>query len=56
MPGKPLFTGIADCFRKTVAADGVAGLFKGLLPNMLKVSSSCHCHWLRVHGSEGIHG
>lgn len=41
MPGKPVFTGIADCFRKTVAADGVAGLFKGLLPNMLKVRGSC---------------
>ena len=31
------YTGMRDCFRKTVAADGVLGLYRGMGPNLLKV-------------------
>ena len=37
MPGAPKFDGALDCFRQTLRAGGVAGLFQGLVPNMLKV-------------------
>ena len=37
MPGAPSYTGPLDCFRQTVRTGGVAALYQGLLPNMLKV-------------------
>lgn len=30
------YTGTADCFRKTIKHEGVAGLYRGLGPNFLK--------------------
>ncbi len=38
MPGAVAYSGVADCLRRTVATDGLAGLYKGIGPNMLKVS------------------
>ena len=40
MPGAPKYTGAFDCFRQTVRARGVAGLYLGLVPNLLKVLPS----------------
>ena len=37
MPGAPSYTGPLDCFRQTLRTGGVAALYQGLLPNMLKV-------------------
>lgn len=37
MPGAPSYTGPLDCFRQTVRTGGVAALWQGLLPNILKV-------------------
>lgn len=33
------YTGISDVLRRTIKHEGVRGLFKGLTPNLLKVSS-----------------
>jgi solute carrier family 25 phosphate transporter 23/24/25/41 len=40
MPSAVHYTGVADCVRRTLQADGVAGLYKGVLPNLLKVVPS----------------
>jgi len=38
-PGeKPLYSGMADCARKSVAKDGVIGLWRGLAPNVCRNS------------------
>jgi hypothetical protein len=37
MPGAPAYAGPLDCVRQTVGAGGLAALYQGLLPNMLKV-------------------
>lgn len=31
------YTGVVDCFQKTVSKEGYRGLFKGITPNLLKV-------------------
>jgi len=37
MPGRPvLYSGMVDCFVKTVQNEGVRGLYKGILPNFMK--------------------
>jgi len=35
---KPEYSGMADCFKKVVAKDGVAGLWRGLAPNICRNS------------------
>lgn len=37
MPGSRVYRSALDCFRQTVAADGFIGLYKGIVPNMMKV-------------------
>jgi len=37
MPGAPAYIGPLDCARRTVQSDGLFGLYRGILPNMLKV-------------------
>ena len=39
MPNSPLlqYSGTLDAFRKIIASEGVVGLYRGLLPNYLKV-------------------
>ena len=34
-----------DVFRKTVAGEGVRGLYKGLLPDMLKIAPAAGISW-----------
>ena len=36
IPGMPTYAGPVACARATVAAEGVRGLYRGLLPNFLK--------------------
>ncbi|KAL6042904.1 Solute carrier family 25 member 25 [Balamuthia mandrillaris] len=37
MKGRPVvYSGMADCFLKTVQSDGMLGLYKGIAPNFLK--------------------
>lgn len=40
MPGAVHYAGVGDCLKRTVAADGLLGLYKGVLPNMFKVIPS----------------
>lgn len=35
--GKPMYTGVVDAFQKIVRMEGVLGLYKGYLPNFVKV-------------------
>ena len=37
MPGVVAYTGFMDCFKKAIELDGIAGLYKGMVPNLLKV-------------------
>ena len=39
-PTGPVYTGMVDCFAQTVRTEGVGALFKGLLPNYVKVVPS----------------
>jgi solute carrier family 25 phosphate transporter 23/24/25/41 len=32
------YTGMADCFLRTLKREGIKGFYKGLLPNLLKVA------------------
>lgn len=37
-PGSsPLYSGTLDCFRKTIKAEGVHGLYKGFIPNWMRI-------------------
>ena len=33
---RPEYDGLLDCLRQTVRAEGVRGLYRGIVPNMLK--------------------
>lgn len=37
-PTKIKYKGALDCYRKTIAADGIAGLWIGIIPNILRNS------------------
>ena len=39
------YSGMLDVFRKTVAGEGVRGLYKGLLPDMLKIAPAAGISW-----------
>lgn len=40
------YTSIWDAVRKIVTSEGVRGLYKGLVPNLLKVAPSMASSWL----------
>jgi solute carrier family 25 (mitochondrial phosphate transporter), member 23/24/25/41 len=40
------YTGIWDVARKTVRHEGVRGLYKGLMPNLLKVAPALSITWM----------
>ena len=37
-PTKVKYTGALDCYKKTIAADGVKGLWVGIVPNIMRNS------------------
>lgn len=39
------YKGMVDVFRKTIAREGVRGLYKGLLPNLLKMAPAAGIGW-----------
>lgn len=39
------YSGMVDAFRKTIAGEGLRGLYKGLLPDMLKVAPAAGICW-----------
>lgn len=45
------YTGMIDAFRKTVKYEGVRALYKGLVPNSVKVSLVLQYHYFPVHNS-----
>lgn len=42
------YTGMIDAFRKTVRHEGVRALYKGLVPNSVKVSLLLHSSFLKL--------
>lgn len=40
-PANPKFTGMTDCFRKIIAADGLTGFYKGTLTPLIGVGTIC---------------
>jgi len=40
------YRGIVDCFSQTVRNEGILGLYKGLLPNVLKLAPAAGINWL----------
>ena len=44
-PNGVQYAGMLDAFRKTVAGEGVRGLYKGLTPNMLKLAPAAAVSW-----------
>ena len=37
MPGAVAYSGFMDCFKKAIQHEGMKGLYKGIVPNLLKV-------------------
>ncbi|GFR42420.1 hypothetical protein Agub_g3323 [Astrephomene gubernaculifera] len=44
-PGQLKYRGMVDVFRKTLAREGVRGLYKGLVPNLLKLAPAAGIGW-----------
>ncbi|KAG2501192.1 hypothetical protein HYH03_001006 [Edaphochlamys debaryana] len=42
---QPKYRGMVDVFRKTIEYEGVRGLYKGLLPNLLKMAPAAGIGW-----------
>jgi solute carrier family 25 phosphate transporter 23/24/25/41 len=40
------YTGIFDAIRSIIAQEGVKGMYKGIVPNLLKVAPSMASSWL----------
>ena len=43
--GQLKYRGMMDVFRKTLAHEGVRGLYKGMLPNLLKLAPAAGIGW-----------
>lgn len=44
--GRPVkYQGMGDVLRQTLAKEGVRGLYKGLLPNLLKLAPAAGISW-----------
>ena len=50
----PTYTGIGDVFHKTIAAEGIRGLFKGLMPNLIKVVPAVSMTWVVYENSKKL--
>ena len=37
LPGRPTYAGPLDCLRSVLRLEGVSGLYRGLVPNLMKV-------------------
>lgn len=53
---RPTYTGIVDVARRTVKNEGFRGLYKGLLPNLLKVVPSISITWVVYENSKKLLG
>ena len=48
------YSGMLDVFRKTVAGEGVRGLYKGILPDMLKIAPAAGISWCARRGELSV--
>lgn len=55
MGGAPLkYTGMFDVIRKTIALEGVQGMYKGLTPNLMKIAPAAGISWFVFEESKRI--
>lgn len=40
------YNGVFDAVRKIIAQEGIKGMYKGIVPNLLKVAPSMASSWL----------
>lgn len=40
------YTGIIDAVRQIIRSEGIRGMYKGIVPNLLKVAPSMASNWL----------
>ena len=53
--GAPLkYTGMFDVIRKTIALEGVRGMYKGLTPNLMKIAPAAGISWFVFEESKRI--
>ena len=52
----PTYDGVIDVTRKTVRGEGVAGLFKGVTPNLLKVAPAVSISYVVYENSKALLG
>ncbi|EEH47324.2 uncharacterized protein PADG_03422 [Paracoccidioides brasiliensis Pb18] len=52
----PTYTGIVDVTRKTLRAEGIRGLFRGITPNLLKVAPSVSISYVVYENSKQLFG
>jgi solute carrier family 25 phosphate transporter 23/24/25/41 len=48
------YTGIWDVAHKTIKNEGVRGLYKGLMPNLLKVAPALSITWMVYENAKKI--
>jgi len=53
---KPTYTGIVDVTMKTIQGEGLAGLFKGVTPNLLKVAPAVSLSYVVYENSKKLLG
>ena len=53
---RPTYTGIVDVTRKTIQSEGVLGLWKGAMPNLLKVAPAVSISYLVYENSKSMMG
>jgi solute carrier family 25 (mitochondrial phosphate transporter), member 23/24/25/41 len=55
--GRPVkYKGMADVFRRTLRHEGVAGLYKGLLPNLVKLAPAAGISWYVFESTKRLLG
>ena len=53
---RPTYTGIVDVTRKTIQSEGFLGLWKGAMPNLLKVAPAVSISYLVYENSKSLMG
>ena len=52
----PTYDGVVDVTRKTLRAEGVRGLFRGVTPNLLKVAPAVSISYIVYENSKALLG
>jgi len=53
---RPTYTGVVDVTRRTIQSEGFLGLWKGAMPNLLKVAPAVSISYLVYENSKSLMG